>query len=153
MRKAFIFPIVASLFLCLFSCEDAYYNPETKSISAEISGDQFNSTDFFAVKNGKTLSISASQSSKQLTMVLNKFEGEGEYVLGGDANNNEATWEPALGGTFTTLNMTIISGKVKVDEFDGSSIKGTFQYVASNGSKEVSVEEGIINILLTTPIE
>ncbi|MEH0157143.1 DUF6252 family protein [Limibacter armeniacum] len=139
----------------LVSCDETSLEPTTKKFSATINGQGFEANEIVVVQNGSTLSISASSGNKALQIILNNYDGLGEYSLGGNANNNEGKWEAGLGngGTFTTLNTNQNSGMVHVTSSTASSVKGNFDFSAISGNNTVNVTDGVFDLQIESMIE
>lgn len=163
-------PLLFVLAFTLFSCSKEYkplLDPNNGTGTSPLLGEltcSFNGSDFFdsdertvtdlTDENGKrTLSIYAKQYSdsldanvyRRLDMVIDNFNGVGEYNVG-SGTNNYLTIAYKLGSihTFKQVN-NVPDMKVVITKADGSDYEGTFQFDTKDvidANSKISVTNG-----------
>jgi len=136
------------------------------TISAKVSGTQFNSMEMATsgtmvnAGGSTTLSILGSNADgKAINIIVNGFDGEGTYQIGGGSNifvagsymetnisnpMNSQTWQAPYDDS--------VAGEVSFSSVSDSNVKGTFHFEAKNVNGDGSIKnitDGSFNVNLS----
>lgn len=154
--KKLIYTSIIGLFGILFSCEQDATDPNVSNglgtMTALVDGDRFNA-DLKAVAShdGTILTVTGSGGiAEQCQVILQDFNGEGSYTLGGSMTaTNNGRWTASINpqsGTYLTQG-GLGDGACTITSWDGAIVKGTFNFTAKNlNGEEAVITEGEFHV-------
>lgn len=142
-------------------------NAAAGTISAKVDGANFQSNQMLSTANKVTAGSSTSltlqgtdNSGKGFNFVINGFEGEGSYDIGGDnlvfvvANYVEANVSNPLNTqTWTApFDDTTVRGSISFSTVTDDNVQGTFQFTSKNPNDDTlkNITEGSFDLEVTT---